>query len=107
MNRALAQRCVLVLVLSVHVGIVAWQANAQSPNFDELGHLSAGLAIWKLGRFDLYNVNPPLVKTLAAIPAFVAGAETPWQHFSVGTGERAEMIVATDFLESNDHHAFL
>lgn len=50
----------------------------QSPVLDEQGHLVAGLRHWEFGTFDLYRVNPPLVRMVAAIPAMLVGAETDW-----------------------------
>jgi hypothetical protein len=46
-----------------------------SPTVDEPAHLAAGLTVWRFGRFDIYRVNPPLVKAIAAIGAIVAGAQ--------------------------------
>lgn len=37
-----------------------------SPTDDETAHLPAGVSYWQFGRFDLYPVNPPLVKLVAA-----------------------------------------
>ena len=40
-----------------------------SPNGNEPGHLAAGVYTLRFGRTDLYRVNPPLIRTIAAIPA--------------------------------------
>jgi hypothetical protein len=39
-----------------------------SSNQDEAANLVGGLSIWKYGRFDLYHVNPPLTRMIAALP---------------------------------------
>jgi len=53
-------------ILLMHVVLIAWIDLRNSPTIDELGHLAAGIATWKLGTFDIYRVNPPLVRTIAA-----------------------------------------
>ncbi len=40
---------------------------------DERGHLGAGCHAWATGRFELYRVNPPLVRVLAAFPVVLSG----------------------------------
>ena len=42
-----------------------------SPNVDEIAHLAAGIRSAHSGRFDVYKVNPPLVKLVAALPVCV------------------------------------
>jgi len=55
-------------VLVVHATMLAWSAYRHSPVFDEWGHLPAGVSHWKHGRYDLYRVNPPLIRMIAALP---------------------------------------
>jgi hypothetical protein len=56
------------IVLTIHAIMLAWSAYRHSPVFDEWGHLPAGVSHWKHGRYDLYRVNPPLVRMVAALP---------------------------------------
>ncbi len=58
--------------------------------FDEVGHLAAGVSHWQLGRFGLYRVNPPLVRTVAAMPAPVAGPAADWNGYAKPVGERSD-----------------
>lgn len=67
MTRTL-EKWTVACVLILHVSLLALSAIRHSPVVDEVGHLPAGLSHWRLQRFDLYNVNPPLVRTLAAAP---------------------------------------
>ena len=53
------------LVLTIHCVLLACEARLDSPTWDEFGHLIAGVSHWKFGRFDLYPVNPPLVRMAA------------------------------------------
>ena len=64
------------LLLAIHAVLLAWCAWHDSPTTDEVAHLPAGISHWHLGRFDLFRVNPPLVRMVAALPVIAAGAET-------------------------------
>ncbi len=57
-----------VLLLVIHTLLLAASAWMHSPTRDEWGHLPAGVSHWQLGQFDLYRVNPPLVRMVAALP---------------------------------------
>ena len=74
------QRCLVAALLAIHAVLLAWAAVVDSPTLDEIGHFSAGLNHWKLGRFDMYRVNPHLVRTVAAIPPVLMGAEPDWSR---------------------------
>ena len=51
-----------------------------SPTLNEPGHLVAGLINWQFGRFNVYKVNPPLVRKVAALPVLFAGPKTDWRN---------------------------
>ena len=59
---------IVVLLLAVHAALVGWQAVADSPTVDEVGHFAAGLEHWRHWKFDLYRVNPPLTRLVALAP---------------------------------------
>lgn len=59
----------LYSVLAVHVGLVVWLSVSASPTLNEPAHLVAGISYLRHGEFSLYNVNPPLSRVLAALPA--------------------------------------
>jgi glutamine amidotransferase-like uncharacterized protein len=54
---------------AVHAVLVAYLSLTQSPNIDETAHIASGMAVWDYGAFDLYCVNPPLVRAIASVPA--------------------------------------
>lgn len=60
---------VIGIVIFVHIFIIVWMSFWNSPNGNEPGHLAAGVYTLRFGRTDLYRVNPPLIRTIAAIPA--------------------------------------
>jgi hypothetical protein len=71
-----SQRLVRIAVLSVlivHGALLAYSATQCSPTFYEPAHLAAGIDHWTSGRFNLYRVNPPLIKMIAALPVLSAG----------------------------------
>lgn len=55
----------LVLIFLVFVGVLVANCYHCFPVVDEIAHLPAGASHVKFGRFDLYRVNPPLVRAVA------------------------------------------
>ncbi|MBI1900863.1 MAG: glycosyltransferase family 39 protein, partial [Planctomycetia bacterium] len=68
----------LAPLLGVHAALLAYGAWVHSPTMDEGAHLPSGISHWQYGRFELYAVNPPLVRMVAALPVLAAGAKTDW-----------------------------
>lgn len=79
-----------ILVSATLIGVIALKA---SPNLDEVRHLPAGLFCLQASSFELYEVNPPLVKMIAALPVDIAGMESDWAHYSDVPGARTEWQV--------------
>lgn len=95
-----------VALLITHAALLAWSATRHSPTVDEVAHLPAGIAIWHYGRFDLYRVNPPLVKTLAALPVVLSRPTTDWRKWNQRPGGRSAWIVGRDFIAHNKPAVF-
>ena len=49
---------------------------------DEYAHVPAGISHLELGRVTIYEENPPLIRTLAALPAWLAGARVDYESRS-------------------------
>lgn len=64
---------IVVSMILVHTGLLAWAAHRDSPTWDEVGHFGAGMSHWRRGNFHAYRVNPPLVRTLACLPVATLG----------------------------------
>ena len=97
-------RCLPFIVaslLATQALILAVSAALHSAAMDDIAHLAAGVSNWELGRFDLYKVNPPLVRMMAALPAMAAGAKTDWSGYYQGVGARPEFSVMDDFVRAN------
>lgn len=94
------------VLLLTHAGLLAWMAARHAPTTDEPGYLVAGLSHLELGRFELGRVNPPLVRTVAAVPVAMAGVRTDWSKVDGRPGARAEWAIANQFLADNGDRSF-
>ncbi len=77
-------------------------------NPDEAGNIVSGLYTWKYSRFDLYSVNPPLFKVIAAAPLLFCSPEIEWEKKDDETGlagqirdHRPEFSLAVGFVRAN------
>ncbi len=70
---------VLGALLLIHALLLARISWNNAPASNEPAHLAAGLSVWEYARFDLYCVNPPLVRTVAAIPLIPSRPKTDWR----------------------------
>jgi len=100
------QRIWLLAILSVHAALLAWSATRNSPTFHEVPHVPAGLSHLLYGRFELYRVNPPLPRTVAAIPLLFLGPATDWTRYSTHPTIRSELRVGADFVRANGDRCF-
>ncbi len=91
----------LPVLLAIHATLLAYGAAVHSPTYNEPAHLVAGISYWRLGRFDLYSVNPPLVRMIAAAPVVIAGCATNWDSLREGPGARPEMQLGAAFCKAN------
>ncbi|MGO8745182.1 MAG: ArnT family glycosyltransferase [Thermoguttaceae bacterium] len=97
----MSRRFLVVAVLMIHTGLLAWSAYRYSPTFDEPAHLVAGISHWQLHRFELYRVNPPLVRMVAALPVLMVGYESDWRGFNDFPGARVELAAGRRFTDAN------
>lgn len=94
-----APGAVAALLLSMYAGLLAWAAPCHAPSIDEVGHMAAGLAQWRLGRSDLYRVNPPLVRLIATLPVALANPEPDWIRGAPLSGRgRLEFLLGDRFV---------
>lgn len=101
-----ACRAVVAIVVCAHVGALAWSAGRHSPTMDEPAHLAAGMSHWHLGRFDLYKVNPPLVRMVAALPVLAARPAVEWRRQSDSPEARPAVGIGRSFLMLNGQRSF-
>ena len=91
----------LVLLLGTHAALLAYTAVKMAPTDLEPPLLAAGVSHWELGRYELYRVNPPLVRMIAAAPVMIAGCKTDWSKFIDGPRTRPEYEIGSQFIELN------
>ena len=91
----------VLALLTIHAGMLAWAAAKHSPTVLEPGFLAAGLNHWQYGRFEIFRVNPPLVRMVAALPVLAVGCETDWSAYYEGPRARPEFALGADLLEAN------
>ena len=88
-------------VVATHVILLAWGASSHSPTCDEIGHLPAGLSHWFFGNFELFRVNPPLVRMVATIPLVVAPPHATWRLRSLAPDRRPEFDLGKEMIQRN------
>lgn len=68
---------------------------------DEYAHVPAGVSHWELGTFFIYRENPPLLRSLIALPVWLSRPATVYTSARSNVGQRSEGAVAADFLIAN------
>lgn len=76
-------------LLAVHAALLLHSARVNSVTIDEAAHFAAGVHHWETGTFKLYRVNPPLVTSLAVLPAMAAGIDTKFTPLMLHLAEVA------------------
>ena len=97
---------VVIALLFIHSSLLAYSAYVHSPTLNEPAHLVAGLSHWKFNRFELYRVNPPLVRMVAALPVMAAGYEEDWSGFYDRPGARPVFKIGEDFIVANGERSY-
>ena len=88
-------------LLAVQTGLLAYSATRHSPTQLEPAFVASGLSHLALGRFDLYKVNPPLPRMIAATPPLLSGYNPDWSSLRDEPGTRPEYSVGLDFVRAN------
>ncbi len=97
---------IIASLVAVHAALLAWSGCCHSPTYDEAGYLPAGISHWYFGRFDLYRVNPPLVRMEAALPVLAQRPDTPWFKAALLPGMRSEFAIGGDLIAANGIRSF-
>src|SRR5262245_26509474 len=96
-----------IFLVGVQALLLAWIATVNSPVLDEPANLASGLSHWKELHFELYRVNPPLVRMVATFPLLFTSVNTdclleyPQLPYS-----RPEFVVARHFMRDNGAAVF-
>ncbi|MFN0055660.1 MAG: ArnT family glycosyltransferase [Planctomycetales bacterium] len=100
------RRGIALALLLTHGALVGWEGLRWSPTIDEVAHLTAGLSHWEFGSFDLYRVNPPLIRMIAAAPLLALGPKADWDDFSEKPYARPEFAIGAQFARKNGSAIF-
>ncbi len=70
-------RLLVALLLAAHAALAIWGATRNSVTFDENLHLPAGVLAVTRGDFSVSPYQPPLLRSLCALPVIAMGAAPP------------------------------
>lgn len=98
--------CSAVVLLFVSCTLLVWSASRQSPTWDEVGHLPAGVAHWQTRQFHFYVVNPPLVRMTAALAPVLVGAKLPREMVPQRCTDRGEYALGEHLVRRDPERAF-
>ncbi|MDR1478206.1 MAG: glycosyltransferase family 39 protein, partial [Planctomycetaceae bacterium] len=89
---------VFFVLLSIYSFLLIYSAWNNSPVMSEDAHLASGVSHHKFQRFDLYRVNPPLVRFLVVLPAKgkLASQENVWWRYDTSSLKRSEFEIGID-----------
>lgn len=87
------------LILLFFAALLFYEARYNAPVQSEDAHLASGVSHWFFMKFDLYRVNPPLVRAAAALPVlgkFDRNNKTDWFRYSERPFARSEYNAGID-----------
>lgn len=73
---------------------------------DEPAHLAAGCLIAEFGKYDLYRVNPPFVKSVAGCIVSMQSPKYDWTEYNYHTVPRPEWLAGDDLFAANGRMFF-
>lgn len=91
----------MAILLSVQAALLGWSATCHSPTDLEPAFLASGISHWKFATYELYRVNPPLVRMVAALPVLFIDHKEDWTYYSDGSANRPEFVTGTAFIKAN------
>jgi len=85
-----------IIVISIFFLVQSiWSMREKTATFDEIGHVAAGYSFLKYNDYRLYDVDPPLMRQIAALPLMFMNLNFPLH--SAGWNEKKEIDVGYDF----------
>lgn len=91
----------VLFVSVVHLLLLTFGIMVHGPCWDETGHLPAGLSHWYTGNFDVYRVNPPLVRLVATAPVLTQHTLDKWGWNPMYDLSRPEWDLGRQLMEQN------
>lgn len=99
------ERISVVALLTLHAGLISRIAATNAPMFDEVAHLPVGLIHWQTSTFDLYRVNPPLMRMICAIPLLLLPHDVDLGYLSDDPYARPEFNIGSRFIYINGYRS--
>jgi hypothetical protein len=99
--RVKTSNCFCCVILILQCILLAWSGYVHSPTHLEVFHLPAGLSHWELNRYDLYRVNPPLVRKVAVLPVWLSPHFSNYSSYDTNPFNRTEVFVGLDTMYAN------
>jgi Dolichyl-phosphate-mannose-protein mannosyltransferase len=103
-----SRSCLFVAIglILIQLALAGYRADRESFTADEAAHLASGILHIKSGRFALYRVNPPFIRTVAALGPVLYGYEAFPEHHSKLPRMRPEFEVARTMVQANGPESF-
>jgi hypothetical protein len=83
----------------IHALLVSWCALRSGFAWTEVGLLPAGVIDWRYGSYDVFRVNPPLVRMWATLPVLALNPDVPFAGTLSDPRSRAEWEVGAAMLK--------
>ncbi len=96
-----SSRIVIICLLPLQAGLLAYPGWTKSLNQTEAGHLGAGVYLWNTLRFDVFHANPPLTRMVSGLPCVVGDAAYDGASYSSDPLDRCEWPIGRDYLAAN------
>ncbi|MDR1480882.1 MAG: glycosyltransferase family 39 protein, partial [Planctomycetaceae bacterium] len=97
---------VVTIVLVIHISLLVYSDFVHSPTNGEIPALPSGIYHLTTGEFDLFRVNPPLVRSVSAIPILFMSPSTDWSNCHDVILSRDEFPVGAEFVRMNGKRSF-
>jgi hypothetical protein len=93
---------VVIAIVAIYVCLLIWATMVNSPVMSEDALLASGTSHYKISKFDLYRVNPPLVRLLAAYPVkdVLSDNKNIWWQYNTNSLERSEFAAGVHFVKT-------
>jgi hypothetical protein len=88
-------------VMAMQAIFLGWSSIVHTPTHLEIFHFASGMSHWERSQYDLYRVNPPLIRTCAALPSFILDEPTDYGRYNQDPHDHAEYIVGLDTMHAN------
>ena len=88
-------------MLASYTGMLVFLNCQTSPTKAETAHMAAGVYTWNVLNFDVFHVNPPLVRAVATIPVVLCGPVCDWSKYSPVPSDRSEFDLGGAFYKAN------